>query len=366
MIGIILNGLLVTSVVFASAESFAAAKPKAKRLLASNGDPYEGEYRNSKGHVDAAEMFAKAPSPYVNLLDQNDLDMVGAKLLRANKPQFGIGFANLNKNASTKFDAGKNKHTITSSPVELYGVYPTPIGLRVGFDYLQADLKQKVSLYPSTDASLKLTSERMAITVAGALTNGFGGALILSNNKESVSGSIGSISLKDQDVTWGEIAPELFYATDNFETIFKWTQSLRHETRDRTGKYELSAEYGTSEIHPLFNLTRYRASEDDDDSEYDYFSVGGGIRYILDRESNIRVLIGAREASYTERQNSTPFNNAGFGVLVAGEHVLQAMHVLGYGVQYLQYSGKGKSGNTSTTIAADTTAFALSYKFVMR
>lgn len=335
----------------------------ARRRQGLVSNPYAGESRSMSG---GGELFAKAPSPYANLIDQSSLEVNGAKLLRVNQLSAGGGIGTGTINAATKFDSGKDKYTASAQAMDLYAVYPTPIGLRLGIEYQQTDAKLKYKYVSITDFTAKISNDSINFTVAGAMPNGFGGALVISTNKESTTLSGDLIRSQDKDVNYGLIIPQLYYAADDWEGIFTWKPSLRHETSTKDGTYALSVEYGLSDVHPLAELTRYRNSENSGESESDHFKLDGGIRYILDRESNIRAILRLEEAYYTDRTHAGPESVALYGLAVSGEHVLQANHVLGWGVAYSQSAGKGKTLNQSTTITSDATTFVASYKFVSR
>lgn len=331
-------------------------------------DPYEEEAHPRSG---SSELFAKSPSPFSNLIDQNDFDTKGTKLLRATKLSAGIAYGTGSLRSTFKRESSKDKATATVTPMELFAVYPTPIGLRVGVNYVQLESKTKVSYEFSGDRSRKYSSDVIAITAAAATPSGFGGALILSTNKESNTLEATPYNRKiDDDANYGVILPQFYYADEALEAIFIWKPSQRHETGTNVGVYELKLEYGLSEIHPMVDITRYRNSENDGDKESDHFKLEGGIRYILDRESNIRVLANVEEAYYTGRESATNANGASWGLSLAGEHVVQASHVLGYSVSYQQWNAKGKTLSVvspqSTTISADMTGLLFSYKYVMR
>ena len=356
-----LNRLGVCLVLSLFAQSHAANRRR-------GADPYEDEARPHSG---STELFSKSPSPFANLIDQNDFETNGAKLIRVTKFSAGAAYGTASVNANTKWDGGKEKVSATVTPLELFAVYPTQIGVRLGLQYSQSDTKTKASYEIYGDRSLKYSSEVIAFTAAAATPSGFGGALIVSTNKESrTADSTAYFKKTDDDSNYGNILPQFYYADDDLEAIFIWKPSQRHETGTNVGVYELKLEYGPSEIHPIVDVIRYRNSENNGDTESDHFKVEGGIRYILDRESNIRILAHLEEAYYTDRSAASISNGASWGLNVSGEHVLQVNHVLGYSVLYQQWNAKGKinyvTSQPSTTISTDATGLVLSYKYVMR
>ncbi len=360
----ILNLLMMSGLILAADAGFAATKTAVvKKIAPAKNSSYE-EYRSAPNE---GPLFATSPSPYANMLDQNNLDVKGAKIIRATKPSFGIGYGLLTLNAQEKFDDNKSKGKTDSSGLQAFAVFPTPIGLRLGVNYLQVDSKLKASLVSSVTSTLKEYSQSIAITATGAFRNGFGAGITLSTNKEEEKFSVEGISTSyERDVNYGLLEPQIYYSNEELEAILTWTPSLRHETSTKHGTYELTVEYGTGDIHPYLDLTRYRNSENDGEELNDHFAVKGGVRYILDRESNLLVLLLANEAFYTERQYASPGRVATYGLMLNGEHVINAQHVLGYGLIYKQLSGKGQAGSRSSKISGDFTGFVASYKYVMR
>lgn len=357
--GICLTSGLMTVVQTAFAQG---AAPARKRHVA---DPYEAEVQSR-----SSEFLAKSPSPFSNLLDQSDFDTKGAKLLRATKFSAGAAYGTFNLNASAKWDSGKDKASGTLIPLELFAVYPSAMGLRFGLDYFQVENKSKRTYERYGDRSLKYSLEVIAITVAAATPSGFGGAVIISTNKESSTADATTYFKKrDDDSNYGMILPQLYYANEDLETMFIWKPSQRHETTEKVGVYELKLEYRLSDVHPIADLTRYRNSENDGENESDHFKFEGGMRYVLDRESNIRVIASIEEAFYTSRRSATTGNGAQWGLNISGEHVIQASHVLGYSVQYFEEKAKGQDSDvnsTPVTLASDLSGVVLSYKYVLR
>lgn len=219
--------LLYESTVYA-----ADSRPKKKwsQINSANGLEDEGteshHYEGTKSNrpevrskqafkLFAESPFVKNPSALPNLLDQidgvsnarvvnrfMDRGFVGAKMVRATRPSFGISYGLGNEEANEKAKNNSTKTKDDGSSMNYFVVYPSPMGVRFGGSIRQTEHKAKISGDRlDNPIKAKLTAESYALSAAAVLPSGIGAALTLSTNSENISADYAGF--KDLDAQFG-------------------------------------------------------------------------------------------------------------------------------------------------------------------
>lgn len=305
------------------------------------------------------DMFVRDVGPNDDLINQGDTPM-GAILLRSNSNVAGGGYGVFNATVKSKEDSTTYKLKIDNTVTSLYAAMVLPVNVRLGAALNLAEQKYKMSEYKAT-----VKSQRISLTAAGAMSNGFGAALILRKQSEEVSASLGSYKAPDEDADWGMLLPELFYANDMMDVILRTEPTQRHETTNNTAKIEAALEVASGDVHPVLTVAHHRPSEVRD-GDKNYFSVEAGARFLMpEAKTNILATVAVNEASNRDPASANDLNIATWQVDVAAEMTVASAHTLGARVAYAAGSGKGepsRSGSRSK-VSVDGLGIAGSYAF---